>query len=129
MHIDFGFFLSNAPGKGVKFEKAPFKLTAELVEVLGGDRSTAFAEYRELMKQGFLALQENAEKIIIIIEMMFMGQNDLSCFKGGEQTIRDLKDRFFPTGRKFTNNECQRFIDNLVVVSYENWRTRCYDRF
>ena len=73
MHIDFGFFLSNAPGKGVKFETAPFKLTAEMVEVLGGDRSTAFAEYRELMKQGFLALQENAEKIIIIIEMMFMG--------------------------------------------------------
>jgi phosphatidylinositol kinase/protein kinase (PI-3 family) len=76
-----------------------------------------------------MALQENAEKIIIIIEMMFMGQNDLSCFKGGEQTIRDLKDRFFPNGRKFTNNECQRFIDNLVVVSYENWRTRCYDNF
>ena len=73
MHIDFGFFLSNAPGKGMKFEKAPFKLTAELVEVLGGNRSTAFAEFRELMKQGFLALQENAEKIIIIVEMMFMG--------------------------------------------------------
>jgi len=60
MHIDFGFFLSNAPGKGVKFESAPFKLTAELVEVLGGPRSTTFAEYRELMKQGFMALQEHA---------------------------------------------------------------------
>lgn len=29
MHIDFGFLLSNAPGKGLKFEQAPFKLTAE----------------------------------------------------------------------------------------------------
>lgn len=27
LHIDFGFLLSNAPGKGLKFEKAPFKLT------------------------------------------------------------------------------------------------------
>ena len=27
MHIDFGFLLSNAPGKGLKFETAPFKLT------------------------------------------------------------------------------------------------------
>jgi len=27
VHIDFGFFLSNAPGRGLKFEKAPFKLT------------------------------------------------------------------------------------------------------
>jgi hypothetical protein len=32
-----------------------------------------FYEYRELMKQGFMALQENASKIIILIEMMFMG--------------------------------------------------------
>ena len=39
LHIDFGFFLSNAPGKGVKFEQSPFKLTAEFVEVLGGERS------------------------------------------------------------------------------------------
>ena len=29
MHIDFGFFFTNAPGKGLKFETAPFKLTAE----------------------------------------------------------------------------------------------------
>jgi phosphatidylinositol kinase/protein kinase (PI-3 family) len=27
VHIDYGFILSNAPGKGFKFEKAPFKLT------------------------------------------------------------------------------------------------------
>ena len=50
MHIDFGYFLSNAPGKGVKFEKAPFKLTAEVIEVLGSNRSQIFNEYRELMK-------------------------------------------------------------------------------
>mmetsp|Transcript_10421 Transcript_10421/g.17491 ORF Transcript_10421/g.17491 Transcript_10421/m.17491 type:complete len:192 (+) Transcript_10421:463-1038(+) len=129
MHIDFGFFLSNAPGKGVKFERAPFKLTAEQVEVLGGNTSQKFAEYRELMKHGFLALQEHADKIIIIIEMMFLGQNDLPCFKGGELTIRDLKERFFPIGRKFTENECQRFVDSLIHESYENWRTRCYDNF
>ena len=27
VHIDYGFLLSNAPGKGLKFEQAPFKLT------------------------------------------------------------------------------------------------------
>ena len=27
IHIDFGFLLSNAPGKGVSFESAPFKFT------------------------------------------------------------------------------------------------------
>ena len=48
--------MSNAPGKGVQFEKAPFKLTAEMVDVLGGNRYQYFHEYRELMKLGFMAL-------------------------------------------------------------------------
>lgn len=42
MHIDFGFLLSNAPGKGFRLERAPFKLTAEMVEVLGGTNSKKF---------------------------------------------------------------------------------------
>ena len=62
-----------------------------MVEVLGGNRSAMFGEYREYLKQGFLALQQHADKIIVIVEMMFLGQNDLDCFKGGEQTLRDLK--------------------------------------
>ena len=37
LHIDFGFLLSNAPGQGLRFEKAPFKLTYEMLEVLGGE--------------------------------------------------------------------------------------------
>ena len=61
--------------------------------------------------------------------MMFLGQNDLSCFREGEKTIRDLKDRFFPFGRRFNNVECLRFVDGLIQESYENWRTRCYDNF
>ena len=67
--------------------------------MLGGDHSHSFHEFRELMKQGFMALQENAQKIILLIEMMFLGQNDLPCFKGGEQTLKDLKARFFPTDK------------------------------
>ena len=34
IHIDFGFMLSNAPGKGINFEKAPFKLTSEYMDIL-----------------------------------------------------------------------------------------------
>ena len=36
IHIDFGFLLSNAPGKGLKFETAPFKLIRDMVDCLGG---------------------------------------------------------------------------------------------
>ena len=67
LHIDFGFLLSNAPGKGVKFEKAPFKLTQEMMQVMDGENSTAFRNFRERMARGFSALQANAEKIIILV--------------------------------------------------------------
>lgn len=49
IHIDFGFMLSNAPGKGLQFEKAPFKLTNEFVEVIGGINSPNFSKFRKLL--------------------------------------------------------------------------------
>ena len=49
IHIDFGFLLSNAPGKGMKFERAPFMLTSEFVDILGGVHSKTFKNYREMM--------------------------------------------------------------------------------
>ena len=51
IHIDYGFLLSNAPGKGLKFEKAPFKLTEEFVQVLRGPHTKKFLLFRNVMKQ------------------------------------------------------------------------------
>jgi phosphatidylinositol kinase/protein kinase (PI-3 family) len=49
VHIDFGFFLSIAPGKGLEFEKdVPFKMLTEYVEVLGGVNSSMFKHFRKL---------------------------------------------------------------------------------
>ena len=52
IHIDFGFMLSNSPGS-VGFEAAPFKLTYEYVDVLGGIGSQDFEDYKKLCKQAF----------------------------------------------------------------------------
>jgi phosphatidylinositol 4-kinase len=52
IHIDFGFMLSNSPGS-VGFEAAPFKLTHEYVEVLGGLGSPEYEDYKKLCKQAF----------------------------------------------------------------------------
>ena len=139
MHIDFGFLLSNAPGKGIKFEQAPFKLTWEMVEVLGGNKSKRFKEYREHMRLGFMAIQEHADKIIKLVEMMFMGLNDLPCFVLGENLIGALKNRILPpsdapdtaTGGSRLMNEVEaaKFVDGLIQTSYDNWRTKAYDKF
>lgn len=52
IHIDFGFMLSNSPGS-VGFEAAPFKLTWEYVDVLGGVESPDFDDFKTLCKQAF----------------------------------------------------------------------------
>ena len=129
MHIDFGFLLSNAPGKGVKLEQAPFKLTGEMVEVLGGIKSKKFKEYRDLMVLGFMAIQEHADKVIKLVEMMFMGQNDLPCFSLGENLIANLKARVLPKVQLMSELECSIYVDNLIESSYDNWRTKAYDKF
>lgn len=43
LHVDFGFCFDIAPG-GVRFERAPFKLTSEMVAVMGG--STTSQSYK-----------------------------------------------------------------------------------
>jgi hypothetical protein len=40
---------------------------------MGGTSSSKFEDFRHEMAKGFKALQGSAEKIIILVEMMFMG--------------------------------------------------------
>jgi|Transcript_3953 phosphatidylinositol 4-kinase len=49
IHIDFGFFLSNSPGRNINFETAPFKLTREMIDVMGGYSSELYNYYKVLM--------------------------------------------------------------------------------
>ena len=69
IHIDFGFMLSNSPGN-MGFEAAPFKLTFEYVEVLGGIEGEAFLQFKELLKDAFQALRREAERIVTLVELM-----------------------------------------------------------
>ena len=76
-----------------------------MLDVLGGVNSNTFRNFRMRMAGGFKALQLNAEKIIILVEMMLMGQSDLPCFQGGRQLVRDLKERLFPNGQRFNSDQ------------------------
>ena len=128
-HIDFGFLLSNAPGKGLKFEKAPFKLSRDLVENLGGDKGHYFEQFRKLLKKGFLAIHKHREKIIILVEMMWCGNGrNLSCFEGGQETIDNLRSRLEPKGCD-KKVDIFKYVDNLIEQSIDNWRTKWYDIF
>jgi phosphatidylinositol 4-kinase len=71
-----------------------------MIDVLGGENSAKFRDFRTKMAKGFMALQENAEKIIILVEMMLMGTSDLPCFEGGRDLLGTLKERLFPNGHR-----------------------------
>ena len=129
VHIDFGFLLSNAPGKGLKFETAPFKLNNDMLECLGGIKGSYFSNFKKLMYKGFKAVYKHRLKISILVEMMWCGHGkNLDCFEKGQEAIDNLKARLNPK-ENMTNNEINAIVDDLINQSVDNWRTKWYDIF
>ena len=50
----------------MNFETAPFKMTAEYVELMGGYSSDAFRTFEDLLIKGFFAIKRNIENICAI---------------------------------------------------------------
>jgi phosphatidylinositol kinase/protein kinase (PI-3 family) len=64
--------LSNAPGKGIQFEKAPFKLTKEFVDVIGGVKTENFSKFRKLLwKYPFLTIEALSPRASIMKRYLF----------------------------------------------------------
>ena len=60
---------------------SPFKLTAEMVQVMGGDiNSPLYKEYSELCVKAYLAVRPYAEEIVELVSLMM--DSSLPCFKG-----------------------------------------------
>ncbi len=121
IHIDFGFLLSNAPGKGLKFETAPFKLTKDMIDVLGGENSEYFHKFKQSIKNGFKAIINNKEKILILVEMMWCGHGkNLPCFEREQETIIELRNRL---------EQSDKIVEDLINQSIKSWTTTVYDYF
>jgi phosphatidylinositol kinase/protein kinase (PI-3 family) len=72
IHIDFGFILSTSP-RNLGFETSPFKLTPEFVEVMGGNQSKMYKEFKMLILQGLIAARKHMDKIVNLVEIMVSG--------------------------------------------------------
>lgn len=127
IHIDFGFFFLSSPGKNTGFESAPFKLTREWVDVLSGADSHLFGVFRTLCYRTFIALRKNCHEIILLVEMLQLGNEDLTCFRGRpDDAIRELRQRF---RLDLNDRACLEYVNALIDESLENWRTNWYDRY
>ena len=75
IHIDFGFVFGFAPGKAFSMETCPFKLTEEMVDVMGGTSSEHFKEFKRQCVQNFIVARQHAEQVCVLIEVMTANSN------------------------------------------------------
>ncbi|KAK4169529.1 phosphatidylinositol 4-kinase-like protein [Cladorrhinum sp. PSN259] len=126
IHIDFGFMLSNSPGS-VGFEAAPFKLTYEYIDVLGGVGSPDYEDFKKLCKVSFQALRRSADNIIDLVAMMGR-ESKMPCFGAGvTQVTAALRQRF---QLQLSADEAEQFVEtDLIAKSLGSYYTRLYDTF
>lgn len=144
IHIDFGFCFDIAPG-GVRFERAPFKLTSEMVAVMSGTPNahphvaggglnlsggnshnpTGTQPYRwfeSLVVKAFLASRPYSTKLSHIVSLMI--DSGLPCFK--PDTLKNFRDRFVLDK---SEREAAEYMRELTRKSYMHISTKGYDQF
>ncbi|WXC55384.1 hypothetical protein SNK03_001337 [Fusarium graminearum] len=122
LHIDFGFCFDIAPG-GIKFERAPFKLTTEMVAVMGGSMEhQSFKAFEELCVKAFLASRQYCEKLSQIVSLMM--DSGLPCFK--PESVKHFRERFVLDK---SERDAANFMKHLIKTSYSSHSTGIYDQF
>lgn len=127
--IDFGFALGMAPGHEFSFERAPFKLTKEYVEVMGGVQSECFKEFERLFVAGFEEARKSFQIALGLVEIM-MFKSNYPCFSGWR----------YGNGKALTRFEKRLMLDvpdkqvkrkalNLIRRSKQHFGTYLYDTF
>jgi len=126
IHIDFGFMLSISPGN-LGFELAPFKLTSEFVDLMGGVNSDMFKYFKVLLHSGFLQLRLHAEELLSLVEIMETFSR-LPCFarSKGLTATAALRDRL---RLDLSDDACIAFVDSLVQQAMSSWTTQSYDSY
>ncbi|WFD36140.1 1-phosphatidylinositol 4-kinase [Malassezia cuniculi] len=120
VHIDFGFLFDIGPG-GMRFEPYSFKLSHEMVAVMGGPDSPGFRMFEKLVVKCFLACRPYVREIVATCGLML--GTDLPSFKG-PPTLDRLRDRFKP---ELSEREAAKHAQALVRDAYGNTRAVLYD--
>ena len=127
IHIDFGFLLSNSPGGNIEFERAPFKLTKEMIEVMGGKKSRAWTLFKKLCIQGYIEACRHAKKIMLMVDIAYPGNERMPCFLQGRGfVLENMRQRF---GLDLSKKERANKMARLIRQAQSNLTTKLYDRY
>ena len=121
-HIDYGFILGISPGGNLGFETAAFKLTKEMIEVLGGYKSEVYNAFVQSIIRGFLIARKYRKPIVAIISAY--ADSGLPCFNYKQDILQRLNDRFFPTKR---DSKAATKMYRLIQQSAQSNSTYIYD--
>jgi phosphatidylinositol 4-kinase B len=118
IHIDFGFMLGSSPGNNMNFESAPFKLTLEYLELLGGDKGRMWALFQQNVVNGFLALNKPVHKK----RLMDLMRVSIPDAPGKPAVVEGFLERLERMSHP-------KIALALISESLNNWRTRMYDNY
>lgn len=130
IHIDFGFVLGDTPKMGrvpLFAERAPFKLTADFWEVIGGwdiDRGGLGVKFCKMLEAAFACASLHRDEIAGLVRggMLNLLKDEGEARKAGEAVRNRLRMR-----GAVGSVEQKNFIMDLVNAALTSWGTSTYD--
>ncbi|DBA03663.1 TPA: hypothetical protein N0F65_006842, partial [Lagenidium giganteum] len=128
LHIDFGFMFGTAPGGAFSLEDAPFKLTLEMVDIMGGLHSQGFETFKRLLLEGFMATRREYIKLLSLVHLT-LTDSSFPCFQHQtpDRVLRRFRQRLFLD--EHDDGAVSSKVLALVERSLNNWGMRQYDNF
>lgn len=129
IHIDYGFCMGMCVGHEFTMERAPFKLTEEYVEVMGGVGSDSYNEFCKLFVEGMMEARNKCQIALGLVEIM-MYQSNYPCFSGhrygGGKALKGFRERLM---LDVPDDKVESRALSLIARAHNHWGTRAYDAF
>lgn len=109
--------------QGIKFEPDSFKLSHEMIVLMGGPESPGYRAFVDLTIKAFLACRQYAHQVVQATSQMLAAE--FPSFKG-EATMDRLLERF---RLELSEQDAAKYMMTVIDNAYENRMSIVYDHF